>query len=128
MSDQGIKLDELPLTHAGKVNRKALPLPSREEKGAGAQYRMPRTPIEKKLAWIWGEILGIRRAGTDYNFFESGGHSVKTTQLVSKIQNEMNLKLALRDLFHAPTIAGLVGIVQHQSSNAGAVKQNKGQS
>jgi len=80
-------LERLPLTANGKVNRKELPEP---EFSVAEGYRAPRTPLEKKLAEIFSEVLGIAgEIGIDDDFFEAGGHSLKATIMTAKIHKDI---------------------------------------
>jgi amino acid adenylation domain-containing protein len=99
-----VVLDALPMTVGGKVDRKALPVPELKRSEAG--YVAPRTPIEAALAGIWAQVLGLDQVGVHDNFFELGGHSLLATQVMSKVQQELALNIALRTLFESPTIAG----------------------
>jgi len=93
-----VQLEKLPLTPHGKVNRRVLPKPELQFDEA---YQAPRNKIEKKLAKIWSEILGIEKEkiGINDNFFHLGGHSLKATQLVSHIHKELNVKIPLPEIF-----------------------------
>jgi amino acid adenylation domain-containing protein len=106
-----VELEKIPLTPSGKIDRKALPAPKVKRE---AGYHAPRNSIEKKLAEIWSEILGIEKniIGIDSNFFELGGHSLKATSLVSKIHKEINVKVTLAEIFKTPTIRGLSGYIK----------------
>jgi acyl carrier protein len=106
-----VRLDKLPLTTSGKVDRKSMPEPDQE---AAGRYAAPRDEVEKKLSDIWAEILGIEKnaVGIDANFFELGGHSLKATLLVSKIQKTFNLSVSLNDIFSAPTLRELAKSVK----------------
>ena len=77
----------------------------------------PRTPVEKMLAGIWAQILGLER-GHPQNFFELGGHSLLATQVISRIRAAFHMELALRLLFEAPTIAELAVVIE-QATVAG---------
>jgi acyl carrier protein len=105
-----VRLDKLPLTTSGKVNRKVLPEPERDTAGG---YAAPRNEVEKKLAEIWSEVLGIeiQRTGIDANFFESGGHSLNAITLIGKLHKAFNVKLALKELFETPTIKGIAAAI-----------------
>ncbi|MCH7420980.1 phosphopantetheine-binding protein, partial [Pseudomonas mosselii] len=68
-----VRLDELPLTRHGKLDRKALPEPAIL---ADQAYAMPEGPVETIIAALWAEVLGIAQVGRHDNFFELGGHSL----------------------------------------------------
>ncbi|MCB1032516.1 MAG: amino acid adenylation domain-containing protein, partial [Acidobacteria bacterium] len=80
-----VRLEALPLTANGKVDRRALPDPEGDRSGVAATYTAPRTPVEELLAAIWSELLGVERVGLDDDFFELGGHSLLATQVVSRV-------------------------------------------
>ncbi|HOT74332.1 MAG TPA: amino acid adenylation domain-containing protein, partial [Candidatus Wallbacteria bacterium] len=98
------RLEAIPLTPNGKVDRRALPVP---EIKAAAEYVEPSGETEIQLAELWREILGVKRAGAKDNFFDLGGHSLKASALQSKMQKIMNVKVSLADIFDNPTIEGL---------------------
>lgn len=102
-----VRLDSLPLTPNGKVDKKALPQPGQGASLQSQKYVAPRTPVEEQMAAIWREILELERVGIYDNFFEIGGHSLRATRMLSRIQKALNLDLSLRDVFATPTIAGL---------------------
>jgi amino acid adenylation domain-containing protein len=101
--DYFVTIDHIPLTPNGKVDRKALPEPELE---AGDDYEAPRSEIERKLVHIWSEVLAIGSdiIGIGDDFFERGGHSLKATVLVSKIQKECSITIPLVEVFKTPTI------------------------
>jgi acyl carrier protein len=100
-------LDALPLTTRGKVDRRALPGPNLERSRLETKFAAPRTPVEKALANIWGEVLSLDRVGIHDNFFDLGGHSLLATRVVSRIQQKFHVDLKLMHFFKMPTIAEL---------------------
>jgi tyrocidine synthetase-3 len=102
-----IMLDNLPLTANGKVDRRALPLPDPNRQGLRPEYVAPRTFVEELLCDIWREVLGIERVGVRDNFFDLGGHSLRATQVVSRIREAFALEVPLQKLFESPCVADL---------------------
>jgi len=117
-----VPLDAIPLTVNGKVDRSRLPYPQIQ---ADETYRAPETPVQKKLAEIWAEILNIDFTviGLDANFFELGGHSLKATILISRIYKELNVKVELPDMFQNPTIRELAALISQSGENTFAAIQ-----
>ena len=102
-----VVLKALPLTANGKIDYQALPTPEQTRPELQQLYVAPRSPLEKQLAEIWTEVLGLEKIGIHDNFFEIGGHSLLLTQLLIKVRNALEVELLLKDLFNAPTIANL---------------------
>ncbi|ANZ40480.1 hypothetical protein BBK82_35175 [Lentzea guizhouensis] len=103
-----VHLDRLPLTGNGKLDRKALPAPEWET--TGARHVEPRTEPERVLAGIWAQVLGLDRVGVEDDFFELGGDSIISIQVVSRAR-QAGYGLAPRDLFSHPTVAALAAAV-----------------
>ncbi|KAK3807086.1 MAG: hypothetical protein J3Q66DRAFT_392743 [Benniella sp.] len=102
-----VRLDELPMTANGKLDRHRLPLPDSDAM-AHQPYEPPCGTIETALMTIWMELLNLDRIGRHDNFFMLGGHSLLAMRMISKIQTLMGFKITLGTLFMAPTIADLV--------------------
>ncbi|MFZ5917840.1 MAG: amino acid adenylation domain-containing protein, partial [Chloroflexota bacterium] len=107
-----VMLEALPLTPSGKVDRDAMPTPEWSREGLGRAYIAPRTPVEELLAGLFAVVLGVERVGIHDNFFELGGHSLLATRLVSRLRQVFEVELPLRELFGAPTVAGLAGKIE----------------
>jgi amino acid adenylation domain-containing protein len=104
-----VVLPEFPVTPHGKIDRRALPAPD-----AGTRsYRAPRNPAEEILCGLYGELLGAGRVGIDDGFFDLGGHSLLATRLISRARSALGVELGIRDLFQAPTVAGLAARIDH---------------
>ncbi len=96
-------LPELPLTVNGKVDRAALPAP---DAAAGRRGRAPRTPAEEILCVLYADVLGVPAVSIDDSFFELGGDSISSIQLVSRAR-KAGVQLTVRQVFQTPAIAGL---------------------
>ncbi len=116
-------LDNIPLNPNAKVDRKALPLP--EMVPGEEDYVAPRNELEEKMVQLWaGELdLDPQAVGIDTDFFEVGGHSLKATMLVSKINRDLGCKLKLTDIFQMPTIRTLAAHITAQVEPAAAEKK-----
>ena len=107
----------LPLTPNGKLDRRALPAPVYGDVDA---YRAPGTPAEEILAGIYAEVLGLPRVGVDDSFFELGGDSIMSMQVVARAR-AAGLTCRPRDLFVEQTVARLAlvaGTADDQSDDA----------
>ena len=103
-----VLLDTLPLTPNGKIDRKALA--SRDERLAPDEpYAAPRSPAEKTLARIWSEVLAVERVGIHDNFFQLGGDSIISIQIIARAR-DAGLDLTLRQLFQNQTVAELAAV------------------
>lgn len=98
-----IYLDQLPLTPNGKVDRKSLPEPEME---MNTEYTAPCNEVEKVLEKIWADVLGTDRVGIYDNFFEIGGDSIKSVQIVSRL-HKAGYKVEMQDIFRSPVISQL---------------------
>ncbi len=106
------RVDALPLTATGKLDRGALSRIAPEEgSGDGELTPRPRTPAEDLLAGIWGEVLGVARVGLHDDFFHLGGHSLLATQVASRIREAFGVDLPLRRIFEASTLAGMAAAI-----------------
>jgi amino acid adenylation domain-containing protein len=105
-------LDAMPLTPNGKVDRRALGLVDLSELTLQTPFVAPRTELEVELAAMWSDLLGVERVAAHDNFFDLGGHSLLTTQLVSRLRAAYQLEVPLPTFFEDPTVAGLAQAIE----------------
>ncbi|MFD3505729.1 phosphopantetheine-binding protein, partial [Streptomyces sp. NPDC058678] len=103
-----VTLDALPLTANGKLDRKALPDPDPTAHTTG---RAPRTPQEEALCDLFADVLGVGRVGIDDSFFDLGGDSIRSLQLVAQARS-MGTVFTVRDVFEHRTVAALAAAAQ----------------
>jgi amino acid adenylation domain-containing protein len=116
-----VLLPEMPLTPSGKIDREALPAPAPATE-TGGEVPLPRTPVERELARIWSELLGIplEQIGTNANFFDLGGHSLLAAQCVATVQERLGAELTMQSLFGLATLADIAdGIVEAELASVG---------
>ncbi|MBU3162817.1 amino acid adenylation domain-containing protein, partial [Clostridium estertheticum] len=105
-----IKIDKMPLTINGKVDRKVLPEPQWKI-NTGTEYETARNEMEEKLVKIWEDVLGIRNVGINDNFFELGGNSIKLVDLLVKMKKQLVLNFTMDQLFTNPTIKDICNLL-----------------
>jgi amino acid adenylation domain-containing protein len=101
-------LDRLPLTPNGKLDRRSLP----GLRSSLDQYVEPRTPLQRNLAEIWQNLLGVERVGLEDDFFELGGHSLLAGRIVSEIERILGKRVPLATLLQESTIEKLAAVLQ----------------
>ncbi|MEV7627238.1 amino acid adenylation domain-containing protein [Actinoplanes sp. NPDC089786] len=99
-----VKVDRLPLTRNGKLDRAALPKPETPSEGTGEAARTPREQI---LCGLFADVLGVPDVGRTANFFDLGGHSLSATTLIGRIRTFLDAEVPIATLFAAPTVAAL---------------------
>ncbi|WP_275888176.1 condensation domain-containing protein, partial [Nonomuraea lactucae] len=113
-----VVVDVLPLTANGKVDRRALPDPGVSV--AGVEYVPPRTRVEVVLAEIWSQVLGVERVGVRDNFFDLGGDSILSLQIVARAR-AAGLRVEVADVFARQSVAELAGVVGDEGVVSGVV-------
>ena len=103
--NQFVLLDQLPLTPMGKVDRAGLPTPDPERRASTSGYLPPTNDVEAAVCQIWQDVLGLPQVGIQDNFFDLGGHSLKATQVISRVTKDLQITIPLRELFNFPTVA-----------------------
>ena len=102
-----MQLEKMPLTPNGKLDRHALPSPNAQAK----TYLPPRNPTEQRLVQIWEELLDVRPIGISDNFFDLGGHSLLSVQLIRRVQQEFGHNLKISILLQGATIERMATII-----------------
>ncbi|MER9236282.1 amino acid adenylation domain-containing protein [Mesorhizobium sp. M0622] len=108
---QYIRLERMPLTSNGKIDRSALPEPTAENIQPAQEFAAPSTETEKTLAALWCDLLKVESIGRDDNFFGLGGHSLLVMRAVSRMRGSFGVDVQLRNLFERPTVAGLAEVI-----------------
>jgi len=109
--DNFIVVPAMPLTPNGKVDKKALAKHGESLMPEADEYVAPRTDIEKLVADIWLEYLGVEKVGVHDNFFELGGHSLIAVQVMGRIEKETGKRLPLATLFESSTVEKLAQVL-----------------
>ena len=105
-------VESLPWLPNGKIDALALPPPDEAAPGAARAVTAPRTEIEALIAAAWRDVLKAEKLDINDNFFELGGHSLLAAQLAAKLSAVFDRPVPLRDIFDAPTVAGLARIFE----------------
>jgi aspartate racemase len=113
-----VALNDLPLTPNGKIDRRVLPKPEQARPNFDETFEPPREGLERRLAAIWEQVLGVQPIGVRDNFFELGGHSLLAVRLIAQIEEMTDQNLPLATLFQAPTIEQLAHILGQEVESA----------
>ncbi|MBM7584496.1 tyrocidine synthetase-3 [Bacillus pakistanensis] len=105
-----VEVSTIPLNHNGKVDYPALPAP--DFTNVPRIYVAPRTEIEKKLALIWEQVLRVQPIGVEDNFFEVGGDSILSIQILGEVR-KLGYPLTVQELFRFQTISGLAQVIRN---------------
>jgi amino acid adenylation domain-containing protein len=114
-----VKLDRMPLTPNGKVDRGKLPAPDASRSQVKAAYIEPRTETEQTIAAVWQDVLSIDKVGINDNFFDIGGNSLLLVKVQSKLGKALSRDILVVEMFKYPTIISLARFL-NQGSNDGA--------
>ncbi|MFB7953568.1 amino acid adenylation domain-containing protein [Streptomyces sp. NPDC056045] len=117
-----VRLDRLPLSVTGKVDKARLPGP--EEAGGDAPSAgadgTPASPFEEAMAAVWARVLGVPEVGVTQSFFELGGHSLLAVRLVAALAADLDVETTVRRLFDAPTVRELAATIAEDGGTAPA--------
>ncbi len=111
-----VAVAELPRTPSGKIDRKALPAPDVKRPDLDVAFAAPQTSVQKALANVWADLLGIDRVGIDDNFFDLGGNSLLSIQCVAQLEGH-GLKLPIVKLYQHPTIRACAAFLEGDASS-----------
>ncbi|KDF01162.1 amino acid adenylation protein [Mycolicibacterium aromaticivorans JS19b1 = JCM 16368] len=117
-----VVIDALPLTVNGKLDTKALPAPDYQD---GDSYRAPSDAVEEVLAGIYAQVLGLERVGVDESFFELGGDSILSMQVVARAR-AAGVLCRPRDIFVEQTVAGLARVATLTDGESDVVDEGVG--
>ena len=104
-------LDELPLTPNGKLDRGALPEPERRRPELEQPFVPPRSDLERFIAGLWKELLGVDRVGVRDRFFELGGSSLLALRFTRTLGAEIDAQIRIADFFDAPTVVDVARVL-----------------
>ncbi|MDR2234817.1 MAG: amino acid adenylation domain-containing protein [Chryseobacterium sp.] len=119
-----VHLENLPLTINGKLDKKRLPEP---EFTGSKDYTAPETPLQVQLCQIYGEVLGLDPGiiSIHDDFFRLGGDSIISIQLVSRIRQQQEVRLSVKEIFTARTVSGLSHLITDKKSGSGDTIQSE---
>lgn len=106
-------MESLPVVHSGKIDRQALPEPSRSRPQLAQEYVVPTTQLERSLADIWCKVLNLECLGVQDNFFDLGGTSLLVARVVELVQQALNVELSIVKLFQYPNIRDFANYLSH---------------
>ncbi|MCP3416928.1 non-ribosomal peptide synthetase [Bradyrhizobium brasilense] len=106
-----VRLERMPLTSNGKIDRSSLPEPTAENIQPAQVFAAPSTETEKALAALWCQLLKLESIGRHDNFFELGGESLLVVRAVSRMRKIFGVDVQLRNLFERPTLAELAEVI-----------------
>ena len=113
-----IRLDVLPVTLTGKVDRRALSDPDRRRPDLDNPFVAPRTHVEKTVAQIVSECTGIEPVGIEDNFFDLGGDSLTLARLVSRVSAAFERDIPVHDLYESASVAGIARWLEAAASSS----------
>jgi amino acid adenylation domain-containing protein len=119
-----VVIDALPLTPNGKVDRGALPIPAQVRPDLAAAFVKPRNELERTIAAIWQEVLGVDKVGVHDNFFDLGGHSLMVTRVHRQLQQTFKQNLSMVEMFKYPTISALAEFLSRETETQPVFQDN----
>lgn len=114
-----VRLGQLPLNSSGKIDRKALPAPSKANMTAREIGGGPRDALEKQLKEVWEQVFQIEHIGIQEDFFELGGHSLLAGQLMARVNDALKANLPLSSVLEVRTIEDMANVLRAQEASGG---------
>jgi acyl carrier protein len=111
-----VVLDLMPLTPNGKLDYGVLPAPENLRPQLAEDYVAPKTSLERTIAAVWQDVLGIDNVGVHDNFFDLGGHSLLVVQVNSKLRKELNRDISLVEMFKYPSVSALATFLSRKQA------------
>ncbi len=119
-----VKVENIPLTHNGKVNKKAL-AKIKLNQDVKREYEKPQSTLEKEIVEIWQDVLNIDDISTNDNFFELGGHSLNVIQVQNKMRERFDKDFTVVDFFKYPTVKLLANYLSNGNNLQEQMKEVK---
>ncbi|WP_158616707.1 non-ribosomal peptide synthetase [Corallococcus sp. CA054B] len=113
-------LEALPRLPNGKLDRRGLPAP--DLSGSREAYVAPRTELERRLAAIFSDVLGLKHIGVHDNFFDLGGHSLLASQLISRLRAAFRVEVPMSLIFESPSVEALARHIETRLQDASRVQ------
>jgi aspartate racemase len=111
-----MKVQAIPLTANGKVDRRRLPIPEAPDRNLTHGFKRPKDEVESRLLRIWEGVLGREGISVDDDFFDMGGHSLLAVRLMDRVEREMGRRLPLSALFQASTVERMAALLMKEGS------------
>jgi acyl carrier protein len=122
-----VPLAQFPLTPNAKVDRNALPAPEgvRRRGGAVAPGAAPQNGLQKEIAELWQDALGVDAVGLDDNFFDLGGHSLLAVRVHRDLKERVERPLSITDMFRLPTVRALSAFLAGELDEGAVARQGE---
>ena len=109
-----VKMETMPLTPNGKIDRKSLPQPKIDRPELVQEFILPQNELQESVSRLWSKILKIDKIGIDDNFFDLGGDSLLSVQLVMLLEKEMKIEIPVVKFFQYPTIRNFADYIERK--------------
>jgi natural product biosynthesis luciferase-like monooxygenase protein len=118
-----VRLDKLPMTLNGKVDRKGLPAVGGARKQLQSEYIQPKGELEAQIAEIWRRALNVDKVGREDNFFDLGGHSLLLAQVHGQLCQALGRSLPLVKMLEHPTVSSLARFLSQEQIDSSSTMQ-----